>query len=147
MANNIPGTGGEILHEIPETYFDYHIGCLNLTPKLLIAIPEASTAEILEDAGCRRLHHSSAFRSCSVITDRIPVINIVESVDSDSRVRSAMMVIISGYKDGSLVKNLLWDDTFYKRDIGVLYYKIRRTVLKILRKLNAEKIRNVSEEF
>lgn len=141
MANNIPGTGGEVIREIPDSYEKYLVGCMNLTAKLLIAIPEASTMEILEDTGCKWLHHTTSYKTCSIVTDRIPIINIVEFVDTDTTAKYAMMIMVTNKID----KSMLWDNTLYHRDIGILYFKIRRMILKTLRKLNAEKIKQMAD--
>lgn len=141
MANNILGTGGEVIREIPDSYEKYLVGCMNLTAKLLIAIPEASTMEILEDTGCKWLHHTTSYKTCSIVTDRIPIINIVEFVDTDTTAKYAMMIMVTNKID----KSMLWDNTLYHRDIGILYFKIRRMILKTLRKLNAEKIRQMAD--
>lgn len=131
-----------VIRKIPESYSDYLEGCIMFTAKLIIAIPEASTMEILEDMGCKWLHHSTSYTCCSIVTDKIPIINITEFVDTDTAAKYAMMIVIIA---NTVQKSMLWDNTLYHRDIGILYFKIRRMILKTLRKLNAEKIKQMAD--
>ena len=131
---HVPGSGPTVTRNIPKNYIEYyrytaHTRCF--TPIPLMAIPDAILLEILGDMGYDLTrtygNHSSSSNLVVVSVPDIPVINITKWKDEAGK----NIVVLAVIKGDKTARSILWDDTIYRHEQGVLYYRIRKLLWKI----------------